>query len=147
MSYLGRPLSRTIILDTNPLHVQLQPSNAILLPPWLGSASPPSAAKDLVALIPFLEAIAIKGVQDVRSVIDYYGGEDVARKYALAEEKEKGALKERWEREKEGGGGVIRGLLGGLIKVGSTSVSYLFIFDFHKASTFEPTGVLLLIFH
>ena len=51
LSYLNRDLANTIIIDTVPDHVQLQPENAIILPKWSGDPKD----KNLIALIPFLE--------------------------------------------------------------------------------------------
>ncbi|KAL8719689.1 MAG: hypothetical protein Q9225_003321 [Loekoesia sp. 1 TL-2023] len=62
LNYLNRPLSKTILLDTQRSHASLQPSNAIILPPWKGS----STDSELVSFIPFLEYIASMGISDVR---------------------------------------------------------------------------------
>lgn len=51
LSYLNRDLADTIIIDTDPEHVSLQPENAIILPKWTGDPKD----RDLVAMIPFLE--------------------------------------------------------------------------------------------
>lgn len=100
---MGRPLERTVILETNPLYTQLQPSNSIILSPWTGSKSD-ATSKELVALIPFLEALAIQGVKDVRTVIEHYKskGEHIPTAYALAEAKLKEAAREKWESERQG---------------------------------------------
>lgn len=68
LSYLNRPLDKTIIIDTKAAHVKNQPENAIVLPKWEGDPKDPHA-KDLVALIPFLEYVATMGTEDVRKVI------------------------------------------------------------------------------
>ena len=51
LSYLNRDLANTIMIDTVPDHVQMQPENAIILPKWSGDPKD----KNLIALIPFLE--------------------------------------------------------------------------------------------
>ncbi|KAI5475945.1 hypothetical protein MNV49_000552 [Pseudohyphozyma bogoriensis] len=122
LSYLGRPLERTIVLDTNPEHIQLQPTNGILMKPWHGKASDAKTTKELVGLIPFLEALAIRNVKDVRPVIKYYEGKDIPVEYAKAELRLKDELKKKWELEREsekGWGGWLKAGLGGLVKSGS----------------------------
>ncbi|KAK4695069.1 ubiquinol oxidase, partial [Phenoliferia sp. Uapishka_3] len=119
LSYLGRPLERTIILDADPSHFQLQPSNGIAMTRWTGSKNDP-VAKELVGLIPFLEALAIKRVPDVRPVIKYYEGKNIPLAYAEAEAEVKRKTVEEWEKRKEGSEGFVRGLLssalGSLVK-------------------------------
>ncbi|SCV72627.1 BQ2448_4164 [Microbotryum intermedium] len=100
LSYLDRPLERTIILDTDPSYTQLQPSNAIHLTPWKGTLGD-ATSKELVALIPFLEALAVRRVQDVRPVIQHYQGKHIPTAYAQVEAKMKKELVEKWEKEKE----------------------------------------------
>ncbi|KAM0792701.1 hypothetical protein ACM66B_002481 [Microbotryomycetes sp. NB124-2] len=99
LSYLGRPLERTIILDTEPSHYQLQPENGIALKPWLGKRD--ESARELVALIPFLEALAIRGVKDVRTVIKHYEGRHIPTAYAEAEAAQKKALVDKWEKDRQ----------------------------------------------
>ncbi|KAM0749849.1 HAD-like protein [Meredithblackwellia eburnea MCA 4105] len=119
LSYLGRPLERTIILDTNPELFSLQPENGVAMQPWKGSVDDANA-KELIALIPFLEAIAIKRVTDVRPVIKHYEGKHIPTAYAEAEAKTKAKLVEEWERSKERTSGVVAGILssalGSLVK-------------------------------
>lgn len=52
LSYLNRDLSKVILLDTHPEHVETHPDNAILMRPWKGDFK---TGKELVGLIPFLE--------------------------------------------------------------------------------------------
>lgn len=99
------------------MHTQLQPTNAIHLQPWLGKASGPAVTNELVSLIPFLEALAIKGVKDVRTVISFYEGRDIGKAYAEAEEKNKRELREEWEKERDNGTGFVKSMLGSLVKV------------------------------
>jgi len=51
LSYLNRDLSKVILLDTDPEHVETHPENSIVLPKWKGDPRD----KGLVAMIPFLE--------------------------------------------------------------------------------------------
>ncbi|KAL8920458.1 MAG: hypothetical protein Q9208_006207 [Pyrenodesmia sp. 3 TL-2023] len=127
LNYLNRPLSRTLILDTSPKHTSLQPSNAIILPPWTGSPTD----TELVSFIPFLEYIASMGVTDVRDVLKSFQGTHIPTEYArreriarekfqkeFAEENAKGK-----KRKSSSGGGLLsslgmgttnRGMVGGL---------------------------------
>lgn len=90
LSYLNRPLNKTLIIDTHAPHVKNQPENAIILPKWNGETSDPHV-KDLVALIPFLEYVATMGIDDVRTVMKSFEGtsipEEFARREQLAREK------------------------------------------------------------
>ena len=83
LSCLNRDLSKTIIIDTDPGHVKLQPENAIILPKWKGQAGD----KGLVALIPFLEYCAMMGMQDVRTALKSFEGKDSATEFARREAK------------------------------------------------------------
>jgi mitochondrial import inner membrane translocase subunit TIM50 len=125
LSYLGRPLERTIILDTNPEHFQLQPENAIQLAPWTGKRD--ATAKELVSLIPFLEALAIRGVKDVRPVIKHYEGRHIPTAYAEAEAAQKKALMDKWEKDRESTVSTwISAALGSFTKVSSSCGSMPF---------------------
>jgi mitochondrial import inner membrane translocase subunit TIM50 len=81
LSYLNRDLSKVIILDTNPGHVQAQPENAIILPPWKGDPKD----RDLVAYVAFLEHIAAIGVPDVRKALASFEGKHIPTEYKLRE--------------------------------------------------------------
>lgn len=61
--------------------MKLQPENAIVLPKWKGDPKD----KDLVALIPFLEYLAMMGTQDVREAIKSFEGKDIAKEFAIRE--------------------------------------------------------------
>lgn len=118
LSYLGRDLSKVVMLDTNPDHVQLNQNNSILLTPWVGSRND-ATSRELISLIPFLEALAINGVKDVREVIGHYQGEGkhIPTAYAEAEEKMRESKRIEWEagREKrEGKQKWIKALVGAL---------------------------------
>ncbi|KAF2764428.1 HAD-like protein [Teratosphaeria nubilosa] len=84
LSYLNRPLNKTLIIDTHAAHVKNQPENAIILPKWSGDPKDPHT-KDLVALIPFLEYIATMGTDDVRTVLKSFEGKDIAVEFARRE--------------------------------------------------------------
>ncbi|KAL8735383.1 MAG: hypothetical protein Q9166_000928 [cf. Caloplaca sp. 2 TL-2023] len=81
LDYLNRPLSRTLLLDTNPSHASLQPSNAIILPKWTGSPND----TELVSFIPFLEYIASMGFTDVREVLKTFEGKHIPSEYSRRE--------------------------------------------------------------
>lgn len=107
------------MLDTDPSHAQLQPANSIILQPWTGRRD--NSAKELVALIPFLEALAIKGVKDVRPVIKHYEGRHIPTAYAEAEAAQKKALVDKWEKDRESTvSSWISAALGSLTKVGAS---------------------------
>lgn len=134
LSYLNRPLERTIILDTDASHFQLQPENGIVLQPWLGTKGD-DTCKELIAMIPFLEALAVKGVKDVRPVIKYYEGKHIPTAYYEAELRAKRLLEEEWAREKTDNSfkGWISSLFGGLTKVRKERKKSIFfqnLFDF-----------------
>lgn len=97
LAYLNRPLSKTLIIDTHAPHVKNQPENAIVLPKWQGDPKDPRA-RDLVALIPFLEYVATMGIDDVRAVLKSFDGtsipEEFARREAIARAKFNAGLAE-----------------------------------------------------
>ncbi|GAA5998163.1 protein translocase subunit TIM50 [Rhodotorula paludigena] len=117
LSYLNRPLERTVILDTDATRFQLQPDNGIALQPWHGSKGD-AVANELVAMIPFLEALAIKGVKDVRPVIKHYEGKHIPTAYMEAEARAKREMLEKWEQAQKDNSvkGWIGSLFGGLTK-------------------------------
>ncbi|BGP37325.1 mitochondrial inner membrane protein required for protein import [Rhodotorula kratochvilovae] len=117
LSYLNRPLERTIVLDVDPERIQLQPDNGIVLQRWEGTRGD-ATANELVAMIPFLEALAIKGVKDVRPVIKHYEGKHIPTAYAEAEARAKKELLDKWEAERADTSvkGWIGSLFGGLTK-------------------------------
>nr|POF17450.1 mitochondrial import inner membrane translocase subunit tim50 [Quercus suber] len=84
LSYLNRPLAKTLVIDTVASHVKNQPENAIILPKWEGDSKDPHS-KDLVALIPFLEYIATMGTEDVRSVLKSFEGQHIPDEFAKRE--------------------------------------------------------------
>ncbi|KAF2168411.1 hypothetical protein M409DRAFT_21162 [Zasmidium cellare ATCC 36951] len=84
LSYLNRPLEKTLIVDTHAPHVKNQPENAIILPKWSGDPKDPHT-KDLVALIPFLEYVATMGIDDVRTVLKSFEGKSIPEEFARRE--------------------------------------------------------------
>ncbi|KAL8830526.1 MAG: hypothetical protein Q9170_005701 [Blastenia crenularia] len=91
LNYLNRPLSKTILLDTSPTHASLQPSNAIILPPWKGSTTD----SELVSYIPFLEYIATMSFSDVRDVLKSFQGTHIPSEYSRRE----GIAREKFQKQ------------------------------------------------
>ncbi|MCJ1437440.1 mitochondrial inner membrane protein required for protein import [Xylographa pallens] len=81
LSYLNRPLSRVILIDTVPSHAKYQPENAIILPKWDGNPND----KGLVSLIPFLEYIAAMQFDDTRDVLKSFSGTNIPTEFAARE--------------------------------------------------------------
>ncbi|KAJ4299523.1 mitochondrial inner membrane protein required for protein import [Kalmusia sp. IMI 367209] len=117
LSHLNRDLSRTIIIDTDPSHVKLQPENAIVLPKWKGQPGD----KGLVSLIPFLEYLAMLqqggGNFDVRKAIKSMEGKDIPTEFARREAKlrvefQKELQAEQAKKGKHSAGGFLMGALG-----------------------------------
>ncbi|KAI1202893.1 NIF-domain-containing protein [Nemania serpens] len=81
LSYLNRDLSKVIIIDTKESHVQNQPENAIILPPWKGNKDD----TELVSLIPFLEYVFAMESKDVREVLKSFKGKHIPTEFARRE--------------------------------------------------------------
>ncbi|KAF5363180.1 hypothetical protein D9758_008395 [Tetrapyrgos nigripes] len=96
LSYLNRDLSKVILLDTDPSHVVTHPENAAILPKWKGDPRD----RGLVAIIPFLESIAIYKPQDVRPILTAYQGKDIPTEYAKIEAEGKKKHIEEWAQNK-----------------------------------------------
>ncbi|TIA33438.1 NIF-domain-containing protein [Aureobasidium pullulans] len=94
LNYLNRPLDKVIMIDTKAAHVKNNPNNAIVLPKWEGKPSDPHA-KDLVALIPFLEYVATMGVEDTRKVLESFAGSDIPTEFAAREGKAREAFQKQ----------------------------------------------------
>ncbi|EJF60655.1 NIF-domain-containing protein [Dichomitus squalens LYAD-421 SS1] len=112
LSYLNRDLSKVILLDTHPEHVKPNPENAIILPKWTGDAKD----RGLVAMIPFLESIAIFRTPDVRPVLKAYEGKNIPIEYAKKEAEMKRKHLEEYEHSRKGlsrGGFTFGALFGG----------------------------------
>ncbi|KAF2862618.1 HAD-like protein [Piedraia hortae CBS 480.64] len=120
LSYLNRPLSKTVIVDTHAPHVQNQPENAIILPKWTGEAKDPHA-KDLVALIPFLEHIATMGVEDVRDVLKSFEGKDIAIEFAAREAKAREEFNRKYVQERKKKSRLPLGSLASALGLGSST--------------------------
>ena len=67
------------MLDRDPANFSLHPDNGIIVPPLTGKADDPG----LVQLIPFLEAVALLNVQDVRAVVRKYGQTGTAEAFRI----------------------------------------------------------------
>ncbi|KAG9524902.1 NIF-domain-containing protein, partial [Aureobasidium melanogenum] len=98
LNYLNRPLDKVIMIDTKAAHVKNNPNNAIVLPKWEGKPSDPHA-KDLVALIPFLEYVATMGVEDTRKVLESFAGSDIPQEFAAREAKAREAFQKQLAEE------------------------------------------------
>ncbi|KXN86028.1 Mitochondrial import inner membrane translocase subunit TIM50 [Leucoagaricus sp. SymC.cos] len=95
LSYLNRDLSKVVALDTESMHYLTHPENAIILPKWEGDPSD----KSLVAMIPFLESIAIYKPADVRPILEAYQGKDIPIEYAKKEAEAKQKHIEEWKKK------------------------------------------------
>ncbi|RDX48583.1 NIF-domain-containing protein [Lentinus brumalis] len=112
LKYLNRDLSKVVLLDTHPEHVSPNPENAIILPKWKGDPKD----RGLIAMIPFLESIAIFKTPDVRPVLQAYAGKNIPIEFAKTEAEMKRKHIEEWEHSKKGlsrGGWTLSGLFGG----------------------------------
>lgn len=96
LSYLNRDLSKVVSLDTDPEHTSTHPENAIIIPKWKGDPRD----NGLVAMIPFLESIAIYRPQDVRPIIEAYHGKNIPIEYAKKEAEAKAKHIEEWKNKK-----------------------------------------------
>ncbi|KIW09203.1 uncharacterized protein PV09_00131 [Verruconis gallopava] len=113
LSYLNRPLSKTIIIDTKKEHVKNQPENAIILKPWTGDPKD----KELVELIPYLEHIAAIGVPDVRASLKAFEGKHIPTEFAARLERSRAEFnkqleEERAKKSKRSAGSFISNMLG-----------------------------------
>ncbi|CAH1791266.1 unnamed protein product, partial [Owenia fusiformis] len=68
LSCLNRDLKKVIFVDCNPKSYELQPRNAIGLKKWTGD----NEDRTLIDLATMLRMIGTSGVEDVRTVLDYY---------------------------------------------------------------------------
>ncbi|KAF5374619.1 hypothetical protein D9615_008973 [Tricholomella constricta] len=99
LSYLNRDLSKVVMLDTNAEHVSTHPENAIIVPKWNGDPKD----NGLIAMIPFLESIAIYHPPDVRPILEAYRDKNVPVEYAKKEAEAKAKHIAEWK-EKKGKG-------------------------------------------
>ncbi|KAJ3980142.1 HAD-like protein [Lentinula detonsa] len=96
LSYLNRDLSKVILLDTHPEHAATHPDNALIIPGWKGDTKD----NGLVAMIPFLESIAIYKPEDVRPILKAYQGQNIPLEYAKREAEGKQKHVENWKQNK-----------------------------------------------
>ncbi|KAG6909186.1 hypothetical protein DXG01_001700 [Tephrocybe rancida] len=96
LSYLNRDLSKVVSLDTDPDHISTHPENAIVIPKWKGDPRD----NGLVAMIPFLESIAIYHPDDVRPILKRYEGQNIPVEYAKREAEHKAKHVEEWKKKK-----------------------------------------------
>ncbi|KAI1155512.1 HAD-like domain-containing protein [Nemania diffusa] len=111
LSYLNRDLSKVIIIDTKASHVQNQPENAIILPPWKGEKDD----RDLVSLIPFLEYIFAMEYKDVREVLKSFKGKHIPTEFARREAIARAEFQKQLEsqkRKRPSGMGALGNMLG-----------------------------------
>lgn len=111
LSYLNRDLSKVISLDTSADHTSTHPENAIILPKWKGDPRD----HGLIAMIPFLESIAIYKPKDIRPILEAYKDKDIPTQYAKNEAEAKRRHIEEWTKKKgkTGGGLSLTGFMGG----------------------------------
>ncbi|KAI1816851.1 NIF-domain-containing protein [Poronia punctata] len=97
LSYLNRDLSKVIIIDSKATHVQNQPENAIVLPPWKGEKND----RELVSLIPFLEYIVAMDYKDVREVLKSFQGKHIPTEFARREAIARAEFQKQMEAQKK----------------------------------------------
>lgn len=79
LSLLNRPLTQTLLMDVDPRNYEpTQPENVLKVPEWEGDPNDTY----LLDILPFLETLAISGVQDVRPILQLYKDTDVPKQYA-----------------------------------------------------------------
>ncbi|KAH7097950.1 HAD-like protein [Auriculariales sp. MPI-PUGE-AT-0066] len=109
LNFLNRDLSKVICLDTHAEHISLQPENGVVVKPWDGNPGD----SGLVALIPFLESIAIYKPDDVRPILKRFHGQDVPVAWAAEEALQKEQFLAEWHAKNAGRANPTRGLSGG----------------------------------
>lgn len=97
LSHLNRDLSKVIIMDSNPESFSMQPENGIALKPWQGEAND----QGLLEYIPFLEAVALNNVQDVRVLLKSLEGKHIPVEWAKFEEEHNKRFRLEWEEEQK----------------------------------------------
>ena len=107
--HLNRDPSKVVILDINPDHVSLQPENAVIMEPWKGNRDD----RELVGMIPFLEAIGIYHVPDVRKTLKAYEGRHIPTEHMQRELELKKKHEDEWHAKKQRLGG-FSSLFGGV---------------------------------
>ncbi|KAF8320242.1 import inner membrane translocase subunit tim-50 [Amanita rubescens] len=98
LSYLNRDLSKVVCLDTDPEHYSTHPENAVIIPKWKGDPKD----SGLVAMIPFLESLAIYKPPDFRPILTSYQGKDIPIEYGKKEAEAKAKHIEEWKKGRKG---------------------------------------------
>jgi import inner membrane translocase subunit TIM50 len=76
ISIMNRDPRRVIIMDSDPRsYMHTQPENAIETKPWEGDGNDTF----LFDIIPFMETLAISGLEDVRPTLQSYKGKDIPK--------------------------------------------------------------------
>ncbi|XP_070182116.1 mitochondrial import inner membrane translocase subunit TIM50-like isoform X2 [Littorina saxatilis] len=113
LACLNRDLSKVIMVDWNPEATKLQPANTLNIRKWNGNEDD----RTLVDLGHFLKTIATSEVEDVRSVLEYYGQFDdpiatfKENQRKLQESQERLATELKQQKEKKSAGWGISGIL------------------------------------
>ena len=95
LNYLGRDPAKVILVDTNTARFMLQPENGIAIKPWHGGRNDTG----LIDLIPFLEAVALFNVPDVRPVLRKYGSTETVENFTAEQNRYRMEHLRRWEEE------------------------------------------------
>ncbi|KDN37990.1 NIF-domain-containing protein [Tilletiaria anomala UBC 951] len=100
---LNRDLNKVIILDTKNEGFALHPQNAVLVKKWEGNKDD----RELIHLIPFLEAIGIYEIPNVRKTIEAYKDTHIPTEHAKRTLEMRAVEYEQWKQKKEklGSGG------------------------------------------
>lgn len=117
LSRLNRDLSKVLVLDTNSASFSQHPDNGIVVNKWNGRRDD----RELPELLPFLEAIGIYGIGDVRSTVKAYQGVHVATEYNRRQLEIKEQQLADWQQKK--GTSSTRSWFGGLSSTASSSQS------------------------
>ncbi|CAM9288322.1 unnamed protein product [Phaeothamnion confervicola] len=116
LSNLNRDIRRIVVVDKDPECFQLQPENGIVIKPFrIGEGTNPGADRSLELLLPFLKAIAVENVQDVRPLLQQYRGMD-ANAIGLAYRAHLDEIRaKRAEAQDRGLGGLVRKRMGAAV--------------------------------
>ncbi|CAO1615137.1 unnamed protein product [Parajaminaea phylloscopi] len=110
LSRLNRDLSKVLVLDTKAESFSQYPENGIVVNKWDGNKQD----RELAELLPFLEAIPIYTIADVRSTVKAYAGTHVPTEYNKRQLEIKQKEWADWQ-AKKASQGAGRGWLGGLV--------------------------------
>ncbi|CAO1636439.1 unnamed protein product [Jaminaea pallidilutea] len=100
LSALNRDISKVLVLDTEPDRCS-HPGNVVLLHKWDGAPRD----RELIELLPFLEAIGIYNAPDVRTVLQAYEGKHVPTEFNERQRQVEEKRLADWRAKKSGGGG------------------------------------------